>query len=144
MEIVDLHPRLDARDPTVLELLALCTYPDPARLERTVLRYAAENWHLWGMVDKDNLLGLVGLNKADAEQVIITHIAVQPAMRGLGLGRHLLKLVLEQVQKSGVYTLYAETDAEAVGFYIACGFQITSLGEIYVGVERFSCHLHIP
>lgn len=33
----------------------------------------------------------------------------------------------------------AETDAEAAGFYRACGFQVRSLGEKYPGVERFAC-----
>lgn len=33
----------------------------------------------------------------------------------------------------------AETDRDAVGFYRKYGFQITSLGEKYPGVERFKC-----
>ena len=33
----------------------------------------------------------------------------------------------------------AETDKEAVYFYKKHGFKITSLGEIYPGVEHFQC-----
>jgi ribosomal protein S18 acetylase RimI-like enzyme len=39
----------------------------------------------------------------------------------------------------GVSDLTAETDTEAVGFYRALGFTATSLGEKYLGVERFAC-----
>ncbi len=35
--------------------------------------------------------------------------------------------------------LYAETDADARDFYQQCGFSVSSLGERYPGVERFSC-----
>lgn len=37
--------------------------------------------------------------------------------------------------------LTAETDIEAVGFYQNYGFNVTSLGEKYAGVERFLCTL---
>ncbi len=35
--------------------------------------------------------------------------------------------------------IYAETDNDAVNFYWKYGFEITSLGEKYPGVERFLC-----
>jgi hypothetical protein len=34
-----------------------------------------------------------------------------------------------------------ETDIDAVGFYSAMHFVITSLGETYPGIERFRLHL---
>jgi hypothetical protein len=39
----------------------------------------------------------------------------------------------------GSNEMAAETDAEAVGFYKRCGFRMQSLGEKYVGTERFWC-----
>lgn len=35
--------------------------------------------------------------------------------------------------------IYTETDNDAVDFYRKYGFEITSLGEKYPGVERFLC-----
>ena len=40
--------------------------------------------------------------------------------------------------------IVAETDHDAVGFYAANNFAITSLGEKYPGVERFQVHLRAP
>ena len=40
--------------------------------------------------------------------------------------------------------IVAETDKDAVGFYSAIDFTITSLGENYPGVERFRVHLEAP
>lgn len=40
----------------------------------------------------------------------------------------------------------AETDNDAVGFYRAAGFEIVSLGEVHIGVERsppFTDNSHI-
>ncbi len=37
--------------------------------------------------------------------------------------------------------LEAETDEDAVGFYIKCGFIVTSLGEVHPNTERFRCVL---
>jgi hypothetical protein len=37
--------------------------------------------------------------------------------------------------------LVAETDADAVGFYVATGFTATSLREKYPGVQRFHVRL---
>lgn len=37
--------------------------------------------------------------------------------------------------------IVAETDRSALGFYLALGFGVTSLGEKYPGVERFRVRL---
>ncbi len=37
--------------------------------------------------------------------------------------------------------IVAETDRSALGFYVALGFTMTSLGEKYPGVERFLVRL---
>lgn len=65
-------------------------------------------------------------------------IAVAPDDRGRGWGRSLIAAMPTLV---GIGDLTAETDAEAVGFYRALGFAVTSLGERYQGVERFACRL---
>lgn len=65
-------------------------------------------------------------------------IGVASGDRRRGWGRSLIAALPGLL---GVEGLYAETDAEAVGFYRAIGFTVTSLGEKYPGVERFACRL---
>ncbi|MDO4263956.1 MAG: GNAT family N-acetyltransferase [Deinococcus sp.] len=136
----NLRPRLDARDPAVLALLALAAYPDPARLEQTCQRYAKESWALLGLEGGGKLLGLIGLAERGDGEATITHIAVAEAGQGRGTGRRLLALAAAR----GLGQLDAETDAAAVGFYRACGFRVRSLGEKYPGVERFACGWTAP
>lgn len=50
-------------------------------------------------------------------------------------------MVRQAWARFGLHRLIAKTDAEAAGFYRCCGFAITSLGEVYPGVERFDCVL---
>ncbi|MDP2859713.1 MAG: hypothetical protein Q8P50_17310 [Bacillota bacterium] len=53
-------------------------------------------------------------------------------------------MLRELATRHGYRRLYAETDGEAVGLYVKCGFRIESLGEKYPGVERFLCTLEAP
>jgi ribosomal protein S18 acetylase RimI-like enzyme len=54
----------------------------------------------------------------------------------LGVGK---SLVQEAIARRHAKVVLAETDAEAIDFYIRCGFAVISLGENYPGVERFAC-----
>jgi ribosomal protein S18 acetylase RimI-like enzyme len=63
----------------------------------------------------------------------LTALAVARPWRGLGIGRAVLDAAFTHLDLA---TMKAETDEEAVGFYRACGFSVTSLGHRYPGVER--------
>lgn len=76
-------------------------------------------------------------NKFKAE---ILYIAVDPDFRLKGLGRSMIEALIWRYNLSNVT---AETDNTAVDFYRSIGFKVTSLGEKYPGVERFSCVLHL-
>ncbi|WP_235473679.1 hypothetical protein [Lysinibacillus macroides] len=43
--------------------------------------------------------------------------------------------------KYALLVIAAETDKDAVDFYKKYGFKVSSLGEKYLGVERFTCVL---
>jgi len=66
------------------------------------------------------------------------HIAVPARLRGRGIGRRLLAEVLTTV---GATEIFVQTDTDAGGFYRARGFAVSSLGEMYPGVERFERRL---
>ena len=80
-------------------------------------------------------MACIGLER-HGDRATIKHIATSEHARGLGLGR---RLVQGAIETFALRHLEAETDAAAVGFYRACGFQVSSLGEKYPGVERFRC-----
>jgi ribosomal protein S18 acetylase RimI-like enzyme len=80
------------------------------------------------------LVGVVGYTVKGTD-VVVLHIATSEDSRRSGVGRQMLQAVREAT--SNHFRLVAETDSDAVGFYIANGFLAESLGEKYPGVERF-------
>ena len=88
------------------------------------------------LVDEGRLLGLIGIRPLGANCAEITHLTVQPALRGQEIGRGLVR---QAMALASLLEVRAETDQGAVGFYMALGFEVQSLGERYPGVERFLC-----
>ncbi len=91
---------------------------------------------LWVARCEDAPVGIVRLDSSDRSRCIITHIAVHPEWRGVGIGRRLIAFVRDDLRFG---QLEAETDDDAVGFYRSCGFEIEPLGEKYPGVQRYKC-----
>ena len=65
----------------------------------------------------------------------LTALAVERPFRGRGIARAVVDASFALL---GLDTLEAETDGDAVGFYRACGFSVTPLGEKHPGVQRFA------
>nr|WP_278044635.1 GNAT family N-acetyltransferase [Paenibacillus solani] len=72
-------------------------------------------------------------------EIELKHIAIKSNNRRKGLGK---KLIMEFMEENLIRRMEAETDKNAVNFYRKIGFNITSLGEKYPGVERFKCTLN--
>jgi ribosomal protein S18 acetylase RimI-like enzyme len=107
----------------------------PAKLAAVTARYATEPARtLHGAVRDGVLLGVLGVERLTARDVVIHHIAVAKNARGAGIGRAMLAASCQQAD-----CVSAETDRDAVGFYERCGFVARNLGELYPGVERFEC-----
>jgi N-acetylglutamate synthase-like GNAT family acetyltransferase len=135
---LDLASRVDT--PAVQALLASCVgRPTQERMRALSERYRSDpTWHLWGVAVEQEAVACLGLEIAAPQCAVIRCIAVATAFRRQRVGRRLLNTC---VQRFSLQTIEAETDAEAVGFYRHCGFLVTSLGELYPGVERFRCVL---
>ncbi|WP_111510550.1 GNAT family N-acetyltransferase [Mycobacterium kyogaense] len=82
-------------------------------------------------------VGLLGYTLRGSD-VVILHIATRAEYRRSGIGRRMLDAL--RATHPDHQRLCAETDSEAVGFYLANGFAVESLGEKYPGVERFHVH----
>ncbi|SEC27032.1 Ribosomal protein S18 acetylase RimI [Paenibacillus sp. GP183] len=121
----------------IQELLAYSVFPDPDHLEQTIQDYITnEKLELFGYESDDVIVGILGFQQEDRDELTIQHIAVRPDSRGAGFGRG---LILEAIAMFKPERVLVETDEEAVNFYRSIGFEINSLGEKYPGVERFVC-----
>ena len=87
-------------------------------------------------------IACVGLDpRGDRTEATITSLAVLPGWRRQGFARALIFGACEHL---GLHAIEAETDTDAIGFYRAIGFSVTSLGELQPGIERFRCRLDLP
>lgn len=120
--------------PAVRELLSYATSMD--RVDRAYRSYLqSPEQQLFGFVRNNDVVGCIGIAIASAN-CVIKHIAVSPEHRGTGIGSEMIRFL---GRKYPINTITAETDKDAVEFYRSFGFQITSLGEKYPGIERFLC-----
>jgi GNAT superfamily N-acetyltransferase len=134
---VDLASRVD--EPGVAALLTDAFGSSRAVLEARA-RYLTGEWGLLGYEERTAVLGLIGFERTSPTAVRIRGMAVDPRRRREGIGR---VLVHEVGTRNRGSTLHAETDGDAVGFYARCGFEVSSLGERYPGVERFHCRSRV-
>lgn len=66
----------------------------------------------------------------------ILDVAVKPEYRKHGIGRSLIDFIFTQFP---IYTITAETDDEAVGFYKRCGFNVIGFG-MKCNTKRYICN----
>ena len=124
----------------VLQLLTECMYPDEIRIIQEYEQYLSNQSRvLLGIQADTGLIGLIGFIFLSKNSVELKHIAIKPKYRGQGQGK---KLINECINQYNVISIEAETDKDAVNFYRKIGFEITTLGEKYPGVERFKCLLN--
>ena len=109
-----------------------------SRVEAVVGRCIAEGLCLIAVGGRQGqVIGCLCLSSTDvAGEWVIDAVAVVAVQQFRGVGRLLIR---EAIARAGAEALLAETDRDAVDFYVRCGFSIASLGEKYPGVERFAC-----
>jgi ribosomal protein S18 acetylase RimI-like enzyme len=99
-----------------------------------------DGFELWGLREGGQWVGVIGARIAQPGE--ITHIAVDAAWARRGLGRTLWCELL--TRHPDVTDWIAETDDDAVGFYMRLGFTIEPLPPRYPGVTRYRCTYRIP
>jgi len=134
----DLKPRID--ETAVQHVLSLSLW-QPASAEaiaRIVERCKSNNERkLWGIVDKEQICGIVEFYIRDDAVIYIANIAVIEERRGQGIGG----LMLSMLQKKFKLPIELETDDDAVDFYRKCGFEAESFEKN--GVRRWRCTLSV-
>ena len=140
--IVIVAMRPDAINDTVTGLIALAAGGGQRRIEQALQLYrnnpAAK---LLIAVIGHEPVGVVGYTEGESE-VTLLHIATAEHVRRTGVGSRLLTEVRRSAPLGA--PIVGETDNDALGFYAATGFVITSLGERYPGVERFHVRIDSP
>lgn len=122
-------------------LLARAMFPDPGRIERALADYRSGaggqlfTWEVGGRV-----VCAAGVRtKTGSLSAELRHIGTDPAHRGQGYGRALLRAVAGVLDAQ---TLWAETDEDAAGFYRRCGFTVTETASAWG--RRLRCVLSLP
>ena len=87
-----------------------------------------EKWPTFVAEDQGKTIGFAQINP-DLEVWELVSLLVLPAHIGRGIGRALLKEVVEAAKRAGESTLHIDSDPNAEPFYLACG-------AVRVGVER--------
>jgi ribosomal protein S18 acetylase RimI-like enzyme len=131
-----------SRLPTSTTRVCPSCWPRPLAATGTALTTSSSNTRDPGLVllhasIGGALVGVVGYTVKDTD-VVVLHIATREDFCRSGVGRQMLQAVCEATPNH--FRLVAETDSNAVGFYIANGFLAESVGEKYPGIERFHVH----
>ena len=119
--------------PSIRKLLSFAT--SEIKVDQEYENYLNSlNRQLYSFELEGEIVGCIGIEFSSLIECEIKHIAVSSVQRGKGIGSKMINYITEQYP-----IISAETDNDAVGFYRDFGFDITSLGEKYPGVERFLC-----
>lgn len=128
-----------AVNPTIKKLLSYATLEE--KVNEEYKKYTClPSRKLYSIEVNGETISCIGVEFLNSKKAVIKHIAVLPKERGKGIGSSMLRFLCK---KHDIHSVFAETDKEAVNFYSNFGFQITSLGEKYLGVERFLCEFKV-
>lgn len=104
----------------------------------------AKSWHFIA-IDQSNLIGCVllvplhtNLNKAQ-----LTQMAVAKSWQGKGIGKLLVKSLLDFAASKGIEEILIHSRAEVTSFYEQLGFQIFGDEFEEVGIKHRRMSLHI-
>ena len=98
--------------------------------------YASNFRTIFVSSNKGKIAGIIGIDHSNRPRGFITHIAVHPNVRKKGIANRLISHAMSVL---GLSEIEAETDQDAVNFYITCGFETKEIESHYRGVRRFRC-----
>ena len=120
-------------------LLALAMWPDAARMQVALGRYASDpELQVWGWQVEGRTVCAAGLRVVEQSAEIL-HIGTRADSRQKGHARNLLLAVAERLNLT---RLEAETDDGAVEFYIQAGFRVQETAG-RGGIARYHCTLSV-
>ena len=130
--------------PDTETLLSLTSWnPTKSSVQEKARRFLADpECNILALIRQEKPLALVVYQTFYNCKIIeIKSISALPDNQRKGLGS---RLIHQMNLLYPSFTLQAETDDDAVGFYSALGFQVSPLGEKYPGIFRYACTLFSP
>ena len=96
---------------------------------------------IFACFNQSEIVGVIVVSFLEQRNIEIMGIAVKLSARGKGVGSYMINQI---VTNYGLASVYAETDNDAVGFYLKNNFSVTELYETYGDetVLRYKCELN--
>ncbi|MEU4778746.1 GNAT family N-acetyltransferase [Micromonospora sp. NPDC023633] len=67
---------------------------------------------------------LLGEDLDDRREIVLDGVLVAPQLRFLGIGRRLLQLLGQELERAGIRTVRAVASFGGASFLVACGYQV--------------------
>lgn len=83
---------------------------------------------------------LLGENLGDRRELILDGVVVTPELRLLGIGRRLIGLLTEEMDRAGIHTVRAVAEFEEIRFLAACGFTESASRPAALRLDRTGAH----
>ena len=96
---------------------------------------------IFACLNEGEIEGVIVVCFVEQSKIEIMGIAVGLSARGKGIGSYMINQI---VKYYGLISVYAETDNDAVGFYLKNNFSVTEFCETYGDetVLRYKCELN--
>ena len=96
---------------------------------------------IFACFNQGEIVGVIVISFSEQRKIEIIGIAVDASVRGKGIGSYMINQI---VTYYGLTSVYAETDNDAVGFYLKNNFSVTEFYETYGNetVLRYKCELN--
>lgn len=131
------HINSEPVDPAVRELMEIAAGFDPEQQEEMWFRYrSGREAELYAYQDKEEWIGLIGIEMLSPERMDIMHLAIRPEDRLKGYGRG---LILEAIVLKKPKLVTAVTDEEGADFFRNIGFSVTGFFAAPGQPELFRC-----
>ncbi len=123
-------------EPDILKLLAPSVFnPTEERLLNRAKKYQEdENANIYAYKDNGEYKGIVVFEILNSSATILD-IAVKPEYQGCGIGSKLIDFIFNSFN---VDSITAETDDDAIGFYIKYGFAVADT-KVKFNTKRYVC-----
>ncbi|MEU6075922.1 helix-turn-helix transcriptional regulator [Micromonospora sp. NPDC047074] len=79
---------------------------------------------------------LLGDDLGDRREMVLDGVVVAPQLRFLGIGRRLLRLLGDEMDRVGIRTAHAVAGIGGVGFLLACGYRLEASRPAALRLDR--------
>ena len=127
----------------IYEIYKHCMYmPNEEKFNEKIDQFLNDNSiKIFACLNEGEIKGVIVVCFVEQSKIEIMGIAVGLSARGKGIGSYMINQI---VKYYGLISVYAETDNDAVGFYLKNNFSVTEFYETYGDetVLRYKCELN--